>query len=221
MQINRTIAIGDIHGCLSKFKELVEKEIQLKKSDHLVLLGDYIDRGSESKQVINYIMGFIENGFRITPLKGNHEDLLIKAYQNSEALPFWIQNGGQKTLDSFQISNIQDLPKKYLAFFLSLKSYYSYQQFLFVHAGFNNNIQNPFADEYSMLWHCQKKYTHPLLIDRTIIHAHCPITQDDCRSMIKRHPSAINIDTGCVYDEKKGYGTLTAYDCTTNSLYFV
>ena len=69
----RRIAIGDIHGCSKTFKLLIENEIQLNKNDQLFLLGDYIDKGKRSKEVLDYILHLIESGFSVFPLMGNHE----------------------------------------------------------------------------------------------------------------------------------------------------
>ena len=65
---NRLFAIGDIHGCFNSFKKLMEEKIQITKSDKVVLLGDYIDRGSQSKEVIDYIIELKEKSFDIITL---------------------------------------------------------------------------------------------------------------------------------------------------------
>lgn len=87
MHKNRLIAIGDIHGCFNQFYTLIFDEIKLNKEDQLVLLGDYIDRGEQVKEVIDLILQLIKDGFQIIPLKGNHEELLIQAYQNLKNIP--------------------------------------------------------------------------------------------------------------------------------------
>lgn len=220
MHNNRLLAIGDIHGCFNQFYKLIFDEVKLNKEDQLVLLGDYIDRGDQIKEVINLILQLIKDGFQIIPLKGNHEELLIQAYQNSDDIPKWILNGGQNTLDSFGIKEIKDLPLYYIQFFRNLKPYFSKQDYLFVHAGFNDAILNPFDDEYHMLWNCNKAYSNPLLSNKIIIHGHCPTTKETCKSAVSNKNKVINIDTGCVYKDKDAYGTLTAYDCNSNSLYF-
>ena len=154
----RLFAIGDIHGCFDSLKELVENKIQLQKSDKLILLGDYIDRGDKSKEVIDYIIELQEKGFNIVPLMGNHETMLLDAYENEKNISIWIQNGGNETLKSFDINSIKNLNPMYLKFFRELEHYYSLDEFLFVHAGFNDNLVNPFTDFYSMLWKCKESY---------------------------------------------------------------
>jgi len=92
----RLFVIGDIHGCFNTFQILLEQKIRLIKSDKIILLGDYIDRGIQSKEVINYIIDLQAKGFDIIPLLGNHEAMLLDAYNNEELTSKWIQNGGSE-----------------------------------------------------------------------------------------------------------------------------
>jgi len=73
---NRLFAIGDIHGCFDSLKVLVGNKIKLQKDDKLILLGDYIDRGEKSREVVDFVMELQEKGFDIIPLRGNHETML-------------------------------------------------------------------------------------------------------------------------------------------------
>ncbi len=219
--MKRLFAIGDIHGCFDSLKELVESKIQLDINDKLILLGDYIDRGDKSKEVVDYIIGLQEKGYDIIPLIGNHELLLLEAYEDEKNKPKWIQNGGDETLKSFGISSIKDIPPKYLDFFRNLKSYFSIEDYLFVHAGYDDKILNPFEDTYSMVWKSQVEYFNPLLVERTIIHGHRPITIEYCEKQIDENKQVINIDTGCVYKEKAGYGKLTAIELYSRKLFSV
>ena len=217
----RLFAIGDIHGCFDSLKELVENKIQLQKNDKLILLGDYIDRGDKSKAVVDFIMDLQETGFDVIPLMGNHEAMLLDAYEDEMNISKWIQNGGNETLKSFEINSVNDIESKYIEFFRGLSYYYAYENFLFVHAGFNDNLLNPFTDYYSMLWKCSETYTNPLLSDKTIVHGHCVTTGMLCDDNIRKWTGVINLDTGCVYGNKKGFGRLTALELTTRSIHFV
>ena len=82
----RLLAIGDIHGCMDPFRELVEKKIRIRKSDRIVLLGDYIDRGYQSREVIDYIIDLQKQGFDIIPLMGNHESMLIDSLGSEQSI---------------------------------------------------------------------------------------------------------------------------------------
>ncbi|SHI72753.1 serine/threonine protein phosphatase 1 [Tangfeifania diversioriginum] len=217
----RLFAIGDIHGCFDSLKELVENKIQLQKSDNLILLGDYIDRGDKSKEVIDFIMELQKKGFNIIPLMGNHEAMLLDALEAEKDISKWIQNGGDKTLKSFEINSLKDVESKYIDFFKGLRCYFAFENFLFVHAGFNDNVLNPFTDYYSMLWKCKESYANPLLANKTIIHGHNLISISKCEDRVLSKLDVINIDTGCVYNDKEGFGRLTAYDCNNQRILFV
>ncbi|HEY4788168.1 MAG TPA: metallophosphoesterase family protein [Bacteroidales bacterium] len=217
---HRLIAIGDIHGCFDALKSLIEHKIGLTKNDRLVLLGDYIDRGKQSKEVVDFIIDLQQKGFDIVPLMGNHEAMLLVVLENENYLPLWIQNGGNETLLCFGLHSLKNLDPKYVAFFKGLRLFYSYHNLLFVHAGFNDACDNPFEDEYQMLWTRNEVYTHPLLKGKTIIHGHTPITIAQCQQLIALRKQIINIDTGCVYPYK-GYGCLTALEPDSYTLFSV
>ena len=220
-KMNRLFAIGDTHGCFNSLKALIEKKIILTKNDKLVLLGDYIDRGNKSKKVIDYILELQKKGYDIIPLMGNHETILLEIFEDEKNMSKWIQNGGAETLKSFKVKSVKEISKKHIKFFKNLQRYYSYEDFLFVHGGFNDNIINPFQDTYSMVWKCQASYSNPLLVEKTIIHGHKPITVDLCKKQIKDKHHVINIDTGCVYKDKKGYGKLTAIELRSKKLFSI
>jgi serine/threonine protein phosphatase 1 len=216
----RLFAIGDIHGCFDSFRTLVEQKIQIKKSDKIILLGDYIDRGTHSKEVLDYIIDLQNNGFDIVPLTGNHEVMLLDAFYNDEHLSLWIQNGGTKTLKSFGIGSLKNLDPEYITFFEGLSYYFAIEEYLFVHAGFNDRIDNPFDDQYSMIWERKESYRHPLLKDKTIVHGHNPVPVTICKESLQSNNKVINLDTGCVYSNYPGYGRLAALELYTKCLYF-
>lgn len=217
----RLFAIGDIHGCFDSFQKLVEHKIGIRKNDKLVLLGDYIDRGSQSKAVVDYILELVRMDFDVTPLMGNHEAMLLDALGNSQLLFLWFLNGGIQTLESFGIRSLKDLPPIYIEFFKGLHPYYSIENYLFVHAGFNDAMNNPFEDQNQMFWTRREKYTNPVFRDKIIIHGHTPVTEAYCRKIIRANHQVINIDTGCVYADVVGYGRLTAIELYSGELFSV
>src|ERR1035437_10324686 len=217
----RLFAIGDIHGCFESLRNLIENKIKLKRSDKLILLGDYIDRGPQSKEVIDFIIELQSNGFDIVALMGNHETLLIDALEDEKNLPKWRRNGGEKTLLSFCLQSLKDLGQQYILFFKGLILFYTFDNFLFVHAGFNDLIDNPFSDKFTMLWSRNTFYKHPLLIDKIIVHGHTPITLNHCQELVTTRKQRINIDTGCVYSDIEGLGFLTALELFSYKLFSV
>jgi len=216
----RLFVIGDIHGCFDAVRNLLEQKIQIKEGDKIILLGDYIDRGNQSREVLDYLIDLEEKGVDIVPLLGNHEAMLLDAYNNEGLTSKWIQNGGSETLKSFGINSLKDIESKYIEFIKGLPYYYAFDEYLFVHAGFNDRVSNPFADKYSMIWLCKQTYENPLLINKIIIHGHRPIPVDVCKEIVHSNKNVINLDTGCVYSNMIGYGTLTSIELNTRSLYF-
>src|SRR5674476_416869 len=79
---NRLFAVGDIHGCYASFEKLIETKIKPRKTDKIILLGDLIDRGPQSKEVVDLIIDLQRKGFDIIPLLGNHEDMMLNALDN-------------------------------------------------------------------------------------------------------------------------------------------
>lgn len=218
---NRLFAIGDIHGCFNSLKELMEEKIQITKTDKVILLGDYIDRGSQSKEVIDYIIELKEKGFDIITIKGNHEAMLLDAFSDEELISSCILNGGVETLKSFGIDTFKKLETKYLDFFKNLQLFFEFENYIFVHAGFNDEIVNPFNDTYHMIWKSRDKYIHPWLKDKTIVHGHRVIPSIICDERIKNNDRVINLDTGCVYTDYSGYGRLTALEIKSREIFFV
>lgn len=219
--MSRLFAISDIHGCFKPFYELVVNTIKLSKSDELILMGDYIDRGAHSKEVIDFIMDLQKTGFNVTILIGNHELMLTDSYQNHELLPIWLMNNGMATLESFGITDIREIDERYLEFFMGMEYYKIAGNIIFVHAGFDDLAIDPFSNKHSMVWESRSSYHNPLLSDKTIIHGHRPNFLSNVKKLIDEKSKVISIDTGCVYDQEMGYGILTALEVNTMSLYTV
>lgn len=216
--MNRLLAISDIHGCYETFQVLVINRLNLQKSDRLFLLGDYIDRGEKSREVIDLILDLISKGYDITPLAGNHEWMLTETMKNSEMQPLWYMNSGILTIKSFNINEISEIEKRYSDFFLGLRYYETAGKFIFVHAGFNDNSEDPFSDIHSMIWEPRQAYGHPLLSNKIIIHGHRPKTTEHVKRLINSGSTVIPIDTGCVYDKELGYGFLSALEVNSMTL---
>lgn len=217
----RLIAIGDSHGCFRQLYLLLTEVINLTRQDEIVMLGDYIDRGEDSKAVLDLIMELISNGYNIIPLKGNHENMMINAPNSALENYNWLLNGGDQTLRSFGVSTVKDIDRKYLDFISGLKLYHKSDKYLFVHAGFNDEADNPFEDEHSMIWERHFEYHSPVLKDKIIIHGHRPQPLADLKEQVKNSPRVINIDTGCVYGKDRGLGNLSAIDLLRMKLYSV
>lgn len=217
----RLLAIGDIHGCYDPLRELVEDTVQLTREDTLVLIGDYIDRGPQSKPVLDFIMELKETGYGIVTLQGNHESMLLKSMQEDMYLVNWLFNGGRATLDSFAIRHPDHIPQRYITFLNDLKMFHQVGSFIFVHAGFNNAIDDPFTDEHQMLWTRREDCSHPLFEGKIIVHGHSVNTSSNLQKRMDERSGIINIDTGCVYPHKTDCGHLSAVDLTNWEVFSV
>jgi serine/threonine protein phosphatase 1 len=217
----RLFAISDIHGCLKPFRELVVNVIDLKKTDRLILLGDYVDRGAESRQVIDFILELKKTGFDVVVLRGNHEQMMLESWRNTDTLPLWFLNSGMATLESFGVRDVRDIPEEYMKFISDMPFYHEEHDLLFVHAGFNDSAPDPFSDNHSMIWECRPTYINRFLTDRIIIHGHRPRTVESVKKLIAESSRVIPIDTGCVYDHREGYGKLSALEVHSMTLYSV
>lgn len=216
--MNRLLAISDVHGCCKTFYELVVNKINLKRSDKLVLLGDYIDRGPDSREVIDFIIDLKAKKFNVVPLAGNHESMLVSAFKDPGMLPLWLINSGMTTLNSLQIKSLTDIDPKYIDFFSDLQYFEIDRDNIFVHAGFNDQATDPFRDTEEMIWRCSTSYSNPLLKGKRIIHGHRPKTIEYVMRMITSGSRVIPVDTGCVYREEDGYGYLSALEVNSMEL---
>jgi len=214
----RKLVIGDIHGCIKTFKALLNK-VNFQKSDNLFLIGDYVDRGPDSKGVIDYIMLLIENDYNIFPLMGNHEDDLLTLHKYNKPSLFheYSKTNGSNNL----ISNDFKIDQKYIDFFASLPLYYELKSFLIVHAGFNFKSNNPFSNKDSMLWIRDFEYDKNKTNGKTIIHGHEPTELNEIENSIKNKSKIICLDNGCVFATKKfdEFGSLLCLDLNNYQLY--
>ena len=201
------IAIGDIHGCPQSLDALLAR-IDPSPDDHLLFVGDYIDRGPDSKSVIERLLDLRED-VPCTFLRGNHEAMMIE-YLDSGAFSLWRMNGGVATLQSYLrdgTSEIQ-IPAAHAEFIRDTKLYHETDDFLFVHAGLNpgltvdENLKNP--DEEVLLWERGHLDAQEVSWEKTVVCGHTPQPEPINREKL------ILIDTGCVYHMKPGMGRLTA-----------
>ncbi|MGJ8665183.1 MAG: metallophosphoesterase family protein [Patiriisocius sp.] len=217
-----TYLISDIHGNNSLFRKAL-KSINFKKTDRLIILGDMIDRGEDSKGVIDTIFLMIEAGLNVTCLKGNHEQMMIDSLKDTTAKVTWMKNGGKDTLKSFSTSKIEPIPSKYIGFLKNLKPYLIIENFIMVHAGINMKIDKPLSDEYSLLWlrNWEDVFDENWLGNRIVIHGHSPIAQDEIIKQVQEKRNVICIDNGNFVKNKDGYGSICILKLEDLSLYFV
>jgi serine/threonine protein phosphatase 1 len=205
--MSRIFAIGDIHGCINTFQKLLD-EIRLRKSDTIYCIGDYIDRGPDSKGVIDLILDLRKRGYRIRTLRGNHEQLMIESVMGKEDFDHWYSNGGESTLKSFGVASFKEMKPEYKTFFKHTRYYFASGTYIFVHAGLNFGPEDLFEDRDAMLWIRNFTIDKRKLGDRIIIHGHTPRPLEEIVN--PERDDVFNLDAGCVYKNRPGHGYLVA-----------
>ncbi|PWE00928.1 metallophosphoesterase family protein [Marinilabilia rubra] len=203
-----TYFIGDVHGCCRTLKKLITEKIRPVKEDLLCFIGDYIDRGPDSKGVIDYVMELQSEGFHVITLRGNHEQMLLDSLNGRRSQKLWLMNGGGETLRSFGVDSVDEIPAPYINFFGQTRMYVNGEKFVAVHAGLDFGVDDPFNDAESMLWIRDFPVDHSFLGGKVLIHGHTPRPLDFVLSQEMSSP--VNIDAGCVYQSMGGMGHLVA-----------
>ena len=220
--------IGDIHGCSKTTKKLVEDVLSPSDSDRLIFVGDYIDRGHSSKEVIDYILDLKKNApFEVITLRGNHEQMLINAMENPDDLSLWLMNRGDTTLASYglhidydnPLQTFSAFPKEHYEFLNQTSYYYEGEGYIAVHAGFDFNKADFRSDFLSMLWTRDMKPDLTKTNSKVIIHGHTPVPLDTVESQIMEKENAIDVDNGCKFREMPGFGHLLAYEPAKQKLF--
>lgn len=223
----RRFVIGDVHGCLKTLQKLIEERISLNREDSVYFVGDFIDRGPDSKGVLDYISRLISEGYRISSVRGNHEEMLLETLSDPKFLANWMYNGAEMTLYSFGLDpgifltseTVHQIPSEYIQQIEKLPYFIELEDYLIVHAGFNFYMTDPFQDHHAMIWTRDMMYDPDKANHRIVIHGHTPVSVDEIRQMIADpNPGLINIDAGCVYTEYPGLGNLVAFDLDSREL---
>lgn len=167
--------------------------------DTLVFMGDYIDRGDQSYEVVQFLIDLKKHHPNAVFLKGNHEEMLERYLSGADRFSYLV-NGGQQTLESYwrhrQGSRSHPFPASHLDFLTSLSLFHETDAYIFVHAGLRENVPLEKQTPEDLLW-----------IRRGFIHS----TYDFGKTVIFGHTHApeplvqinkIGIDTGAVYGNK-------------------
>lgn len=208
VSVTITYAIGDIHGCLRQMLEATEwaaADAESKGANGLVIfLGDYVDRGGDAPGVIETLMnGPKDSHMRWLPLKGNHDDMIAKIWQDPEHVLAgqWWEHGGQHTLMNYGWDPLLDpvprhlgewIPERHAAFLGSLPLHYEDDDRIYVHAGLRPGVPLAGQSEKDMLWIRKDFLNSEWDFGKTVVHGHTPH---------RRNPDVkegrVNLDTGC------------------------
>jgi serine/threonine protein phosphatase 1 len=202
----RILAISDIHGCYDKITNLLKITRYNSRADQLILLGDYIDRGDKSFEVVQLVKSLVKNG--AVALMGNHEDMAIEAIETGDK-SLWFINGGRNTWESYCANNGTMLLKD-INFFKSLPLYHETNDYIFVHAGLDPlNQLAECSDRQTMLW-IREEWFRCNYHGKPVVFGHTP----DSDVNISLDGRRIKIDTGVIR-----YGTLTCLELPSMEKY--
>jgi serine/threonine protein phosphatase 1 len=218
-------AISDIHGCYKTLQLLFQQLENISADNKYYLLGDYIDRGPDSRKVLDLLMKLNQKNKDVVILRGNHEQMMLDNYNNSSKENFllWKQNGCEATLLNYDIPTrhgyeIGDIPIEYINFINSMPYFAESDEFLMAHAGFNFQSTDPFTDYQSMLWMRTDDYDAKISKGKKVIHGHTQIPISQILEKINNKSTIISIDSGCVYNKYPDLGWLSAFNLNTFEL---
>jgi serine/threonine protein phosphatase 1 len=194
--MGKVFAIGDIHGSFDRLQDLMQKIPVDFANDTLVFIGDYIDRGPASVEVVEYLLDLKKRVPGIIFLKGNHEDMLEKYLDGTDRFTYLL-NGGQTTLDSYlsktDRSDSFPIPTDHMEFFKSLRLYYETEAYIFVHAGLRPKVPLASQEAEDLLWIRDKFIYSKYNFGKPVVFGHTPLE----KPLVE--PNKIGIDTGAVY----------------------
>lgn len=200
--MNKIFAIGDIHGCFDQLQALMKILDIDRKKDTLLFIGDYIDRGSSSREVVDYVIRLREEYKNVICLLGNHEQMLLR-YLDGIDEEMYLYNGGTATLFAYgisrastQVARKEKVPAEHLLFFQSLLPYYETKDYIFVHAGLASGLPLDGQAIHDLLWLRQEFVYSDYDFGKMVIFGHSPLIYP----LIM--PNKIGIDTGAVFGGK-------------------
>jgi serine/threonine protein phosphatase 1 len=209
----RVIAIGDIHGCAMALRKLLEI-IRPQLGDTVIILGDCVDRGPESQNVIDEILALRER-CNLVPLLGNHEEMMLNFLDGRPQPDDWLQCGGAATVESYRGKDgkLAPPPQAHVDFLRTWVDCFQTDSHFFVHASYDP--ERPLAEQHwqMMRWHSLRDgIPGPHKSGKIAIVGHTSLKDGEIMDL----GYLICIDTFCW-----GGGWLTAYDATTGKVWQV
>lgn len=195
MDNKRTFIIGDIHGCLDMLRGLMDKIDWDPEKDSIIFLGDYIDRGKDSRGVIDYIIGLKQMSRNIQCLMGNHEELFLN-YINGQDEGTFLYNGGVNTLNSYYYSENRKIDSDHIDFLKSLLLMIELDDYYIVHAGMKPGVDVKDQTAKDTLWIREPFIFSDYDFGKRIIFGHTPFSSP----LIMENK--IGLDTGAVFGNK-------------------
>lgn len=218
-ETGRRFVIADIHACAKTFTYLVKEEINLQIDDQLFLLGDYINRGPDNADVIDFILDLQENDYQVYALRGNHEQMLLDSQKQSKEM---LDIEGIVRLHKRRglIDEKGILLEKYADFFRGLPYYFELDNFYLVHAGFNVYKDDFLQDYNDMLWvrGFKEKVAKDNLrfFGKRVIIGHTKYWLEDIKKAIEENETVIPLDNGCYTALHRNFGNRLGSLCALN-----
>ena len=206
----RILAIGDIHGCSTALRALIDA-IDPGADDLVVPLGDFIDCGPNSRGVIEQLIT-LSKRCRMVPLLGNHEEMLLNALESKSEFRYWFKLGGKQTLESYSAyrSDLEVIPAEHIAFIRRCRNYFETQTHIFVHGNYEPELPMHQNEGGKLRWeHLDVIRLRPHCSGKTVVVGHTP--QSD--GAILDLGFLVGIDTDCCRA-----GWLTAFDASTGAI---
>jgi len=192
--VSRCYAIGDVHGRFDLLTRALDEIGDLEAQDaRLVMLGDYVDRGPQSREVVDELMRRSLHE-RVVCLRGNHEEMMLNSLEDPGAEIQWLLNGGAATLASYGGT----VPPEHLAWLRGLPIAYATEHQFFVHAGVRPGVPLDAQKPEEMLWIRRLFLDSDEDFGKHVVHGHTPARQPELRA------NRSNLDTGAFQT-----GTLT------------
>jgi serine/threonine protein phosphatase 1 len=206
-------AIGDVHGCAEELRALIQK-LPLRRDSLVVFLGDYIDRGPDSRGVVDTILD-LQQYCRVVCLLGNHELMLREFLDGSDPrrVARFIYNGGSATLSSYaDHDGVFVMPEEHREFYENLPYHHIEGEHCFVHAGLPAAVEEIDIALHGeeMVWMRHRPGMPEPNYSKIIVHGHSAIPEIDVQ------PRRINLDTACVYGRR-----LTGMELNTREVFTV
>jgi serine/threonine protein phosphatase 1 len=203
--VERAFVVGDVHGCVDELAALLDT-LGLGSGDAIVFVGDYVDRGPASRDVVDLLLDLhARPGIDTTFLRGNHEDMLL-AYMGFPGLhgEAFLHNGGMETLASYRLHPLTPgqevaaaLPARHLTFLRQLGLMHTIGTVLVTHAGIDPARPLAAQREEDLLWIREPFISQPHPLPFTVCFGHTPR-----REVLFDLPYKIGLDTGCVYGNR-------------------
>ncbi len=211
--MTRHLAIGDIHGCINSLLALVDC-VGVTPDDTLITLGDYVNRGPNTKAVLDWLIQHHANG-QLIALRGNHEVMMLGARDDEESRQRWLDVGGRRTLSSYapvdgNPGQIEDIPDEHWQFLEhKLLDTYETERHFFVHANACPDMPINDQPDYMLYW---EPFNYPALHESGKIMV-CGHTSQKS-GLPRNHEHAICIDTWAC-----GQGWLTCLHVETGRIW--